>query len=147
MVKSPASNLTHLYSKPDLFAIAIPPLEKVNTFLGDFPPWQFSFWGFIPWSRANPLEILVNQYFSGKLLPRTSSNILLFLLYYCMTKQQILSCQSILQQQGGRYISTVGLTIWNLSCLEFKFDDTRLSYWHKNKIGRIKIFFVASWLC
>ena len=20
---------------------------------------------------------------------------------------------------------------WNLSCLEFKFDDTRLSYWHK----------------
>ena len=27
---------------------------------------------------------------------------------------------------------------WNLSCLEFKFDDTRLSYWHKNKIGRIE---------
>ena len=30
------------------------------------------------------------------------------------------------------------LTLWNLSCLEFKFDDTRLSYWHKNKIGRIE---------
>ena len=41
----------------------------------------------------------------------------------------------------------LGLTLWNLSCLEFKFDDTRLSYWHKNKIGRIEIFFVASWLC
>ena len=35
----------------------------------------------------------------------------------------------------------LGLTLWNLSCLEFKFDDTRLSYWHKNKIGRIEIFF------
>ena len=41
----------------------------------------------------------------------------------------------------------LGLTLWNLSCLEFKFDDTRISYWHKNKIGRIEIFFVASWLC
>ena len=25
-------------------------------------------------------------------------------------------------------IFTLGLTLWNLSCLEFKFDDTRLSY-------------------
>ena len=24
--------------------------------------------------------------------------------------------------------------------MEFKFDDTRLSYWHKNKIGRIEFF-------
>ena len=38
------------------------------------------------------------------------------------------------------YLRTVGLTLWNLSCLEFKFDDTRLSYWHKNKIVRIEIF-------
>ena len=38
-------------------------------------------------------------------------------------------------------ICTLGLTLWNLSCLEFKFDDTRLSYWHKNKIERIEIFF------
>ena len=30
---------------------------------------------------------------------------------------------------------------WNLSCLEFKFDATRLSYWQKKKIGRIEIFF------
>ena len=37
-------------------------------------------------------------------------------------------------------VSTIGLTLWNLSCLEFKFDDTRLSYWHKNKIGRIDFF-------
>ena len=44
-------------------------------------------------------------------------------------------------------VCILGLTLWNLSCLEFKFDDTRLSYWHKNKIGRIEIFFVASWLC
>ena len=36
---------------------------------------------------------------------------------------------------------TLGLTLWNLSCLEFKFNDTRLSYWHKNKIGRIENFF------
>ena len=35
-------------------------------------------------------------------------------------------------------ISKVGWAPWNLSCLEFKFDDTRLSYWHKNKIGRIE---------
>jgi hypothetical protein len=35
----------------------------------------------------------------------------------------------------------LGLTLWNLSCLEFKFDDTRHSYWHKNKIGRIDFFF------
>ena len=45
------------------------------------------------------------------------------------------------------FVCTVGWAPWNLSCLEFKFDDTRLSYWHKNKIGRIEIFFVASWLC
>ena len=38
-------------------------------------------------------------------------------------------------------IYTLGLTLWNLSCLEFKFYDTRLSYWHKNKIGRIEISF------
>ena len=31
-----------------------------------------------------------------------------------------------------------GWAPWNLSCLEFKFDDNRLSYWHKNKIGRIE---------
>ena len=35
----------------------------------------------------------------------------------------------------------LGWAPWNLSCLEFKFDDTRLSYWHKNKIGRIEIYF------
>ena len=37
-------------------------------------------------------------------------------------------------------VCTLGLTLWNLSCLEFKFDDTRLSY-YKKKIGRIEIFF------
>ena len=39
------------------------------------------------------------------------------------------------------FVLTLGWAPWNLSCLEFKFDDTRLSYWHKNKIGRIEIFF------
>ena len=34
----------------------------------------------------------------------------------------------------------LGWAPWNPSCLEFKFDDTRLSYWHKNKIGRIDFF-------
>ena len=38
-------------------------------------------------------------------------------------------------------VLTLGLTLSKLSCLEFKFDDTRLSYLHKNKIGRIEIFF------
>ena len=38
-------------------------------------------------------------------------------------------------------VSTVGWAPWNLSCLKFKFDDTRLSYWHNNKIGRIETFF------
>ena len=38
-------------------------------------------------------------------------------------------------------ILTLGWAPWNLKCLEFKFDDTSLSYWHKNKIGRIEIFF------
>ena len=28
---------------------------------------------------------------------------------------------------------TLGLTQWNLSCFEFKFDDTRLSSWYKKK--------------
>ena len=37
-------------------------------------------------------------------------------------------------------IYNLGWAPWNLSCLEFKFDDTRLSYWHKNKIGRIDFF-------
>ena len=35
-------------------------------------------------------------------------------------------------------VPRLGWAPWNLSCLEFKFDDTRLSYWHKNKIGRIE---------
>ena len=35
---------------------------------------------------------------------------------------------------------TLGLTLWNLSCFRFKFDDTRYSYWHQNKIGRIDFF-------
>ena len=38
-------------------------------------------------------------------------------------------------------ICRLGWAPWNLSCLEFKFDDTRLSYWLQNKIGRIEIFF------
>ena len=39
-------------------------------------------------------------------------------------------------------VFTLGWATWNLS-LAFKFDDTRLSYWHnwhKNKIGRIDFF-------
>ena len=42
--------------------------------------------------------------------------------------------------QQAIVVSSIGLTLWNRSCLEFKFDDTRLSYWHKNKICRIEIF-------
>ena len=41
------------------------------------------------------------------------------------------------------YICTMynlGRAPWNLSCFEFKFDDTRLSSWYKNKIGPIEIF-------
>ena len=38
-------------------------------------------------------------------------------------------------------LPSLGLTLWNLSCLEFKSDDTRLSYRHNNKIGRIENFF------
>ena len=34
----------------------------------------------------------------------------------------------------------LGWAPWNLSCLQFKFDETRLSYWHKNNIGRNEIF-------
>ena len=30
---------------------------------------------------------------------------------------------------------------WNLSSFEFKFDDTRLSTYHKNKIGHIENVF------
>ena len=37
---------------------------------------------------------------------------------------------------------TVCPKLWSLSCLEFKFDDIRLSYWFENKIGRIEIFFL-----
>ena len=36
-------------------------------------------------------------------------------------------------------VHTLGLTPWNLSCFEFKFDDTRLYSWCKNKIGPIEI--------
>ena len=50
-------------------------------------------------------------------------------------------------KQDAYFPSALGLTLWNLSCLEFKFDDTKLSYWHKNKIGRIEKKNVASWLC
>ena len=35
-------------------------------------------------------------------------------------------------------VSTIGLTLWNQSSFEFKFDDTRLSLQYKNKIGSIK---------
>ena len=40
---------------------------------------------------------------------------------------------------GGDMLN-LGWAPRNLSCLEFKFDDTRLSYSHKNKIGRIGFF-------
>ena len=40
----------------------------------------------------------------------------------------------------------LGWAPWNPSCLEFKFD-TRLSYSHKHKIGRIEKKNIASWLC
>ena len=56
-------------------------------------------------------------------------------LYTCV------SVTSILELQGAEVTCKLGLTLWNLCCLEFKFDDTRLSYWHKNNIGRIEIFF------
>ena len=42
--------------------------------------------------------------------------------------------------------SRLGLTPWNVSCFEFKFDVTRLSSYYKNKIGPI-IFFVGFWFC
>ena len=38
---------------------------------------------------------------------------------------------------------TLGWSQWNLSRFEFKFDETRLSSWYKNKIGRI-IFFCCT---
>ena len=38
------------------------------------------------------------------------------------------------------FIWILGWAPWNLSCFEFKFDDTRLSSWYKNKIGWIEIF-------
>ena len=39
------------------------------------------------------------------------------------------------------YVYILGLTLWNLSSFEFKFDDTRLSSKYKNKIGPIENFF------
>ena len=38
-------------------------------------------------------------------------------------------------------VLTLGLTQWNLNSFEFKFDDTRLSSWYKNKIGLIETLF------
>ena len=42
----------------------------------------------------------------------------------------------------GKYNSLwlykLGLTLWNQSSFEFKYDDTRISTQHKNKIGPIK---------
>ena len=37
-------------------------------------------------------------------------------------------------------VHSLGLTPWNLSCFEFKFDDARLSSQYENKIGPIEIF-------
>ena len=47
----------------------------------------------------------------------------------------------------GSYMSTLGLTYWNLRRFEFKFDDTRLSSWYKNKISMIKKKIVKFWQC
>ena len=41
----------------------------------------------------------------------------------------------------------LGLKKWKLNSFEFKFDDTRLSSYYKNKIGLTKKNFVASWRC
>ena len=38
------------------------------------------------------------------------------------------------------YLCRLGLILWNLSCLEFNFDNIRFFYWHKNKIGRNDFF-------
>ena len=53
---------------------------------------------------------------------------------------QLLPASQPLHVPLTQLVYIVGWAPWNLSCLEFKFDDTRLSYWHKNKIGRIEIF-------
>ena len=37
--------------------------------------------------------------------------------------------------------------LWNRNSFEFKLDDTRISSYYKNKIGPIRIFFDAFWLC
>ena len=45
------------------------------------------------------------------------------------------------QKRSPTYILCIlGWAPWNQSCLKFLFDDTRPSYWHKNKIGRIDFF-------
>ena len=38
------------------------------------------------------------------------------------------------------FISSLGLTQWNQNSFEFKFDDTRLCSWYKNKIDPIEFF-------
>ena len=54
----------------------------------------------------------------------------------------LLSWSNIIWSYMVHIMYLLGWAPRNLSCLEFKFDDTRLSYWHKNKIGRIELFFL-----
>ena len=42
---------------------------------------------------------------------------------------------------GTRTLKSIKKRRYLHCCLECKFDNTRLSYWHKNQIGRIEIFF------
>ena len=48
----------------------------------------------------------------------------------CYFQWNLLLPYTYAQRYSCKYVCTLGWAPWNLSCLEFKFDDTRLSHWH-----------------
>ena len=54
--------------------------------------------------------------------------------------QWLLQVRKLLLKKKSELAWKLGWALWNRNSFEFKFDDTRLSSYYKNKIGPIKFF-------
>ena len=94
-------------------------------------------------NKKNLIRPILFLYYEESLV---SSNLNSNLLRFHCAHPNLHTCSTIYLFRTDM-VCILGWALWNRNSFEFKFDDTRLSSYYKNKIGPIRIFFVASWLC